>query len=94
MRWRKRNSSGVTGTDAHQLWGEVLGVDDRTDQERMFTIYTRSGSFLVIDDKGNERLAGPDSGLNKYDILREVMVQFQVHALRVNPSPNAEPPVV
>jgi hypothetical protein len=94
MGWRKRNSSGVTGTDAQQLWGEVLGVDDRTDRERMFTIYTRSGSFLVIDDKGNERLAGPDSGLNKYDILREVMVQFQVHALRVKPSPNAEPPIV
>jgi hypothetical protein len=46
-------------------------VDDRTDQERTFTIYTRSGSFLVIDDKGNEGLAGPDSGLNKYDILRD-----------------------
>ena len=89
------NLSFSTGeSDAHQLWGEVLGVDDRTDQERMFTIYTRSGSFLVIDDKGNERLAGPDSGLNKYDILREVMVQFRVHALRVKPSPNAQPPIV
>jgi hypothetical protein len=81
-------------TDAHQLWGEVLGVDDSTDQERRFTIYTRSGSFLVVDDKGNERLAGPDSGLNKYDVLREVMVQLRVHALRVKPSPDARPPIV
>ena len=94
MRWGKRSSSGVTGTDTQRLWGEVLGVDDRTDQERTFAVYTRSGSFLIIDDKGNERLAGPDSGLNKYDILREVMVQFRVHALRVKPSPGAKPPIV
>ena len=94
MRWGKRSSFGVTGTDVQQLWGEVLGVDDRTDQERTFTIYTRSGSFLVIDDKGNERLVGPDSGLNKYDILREVMVQFRVHALRVKSSSGVKPPIV
>ena len=94
MRLGKRGSSEVTDTGAHQLWGEVLGVDDSTDQERSFTIYTRSGSFLVVDDKGNERLAGPGSGLNKYDILREVMVQLRVHALRVKPSPDAKPPMV
>jgi hypothetical protein len=44
--------------------------------------------------KETRRLAGPDSGLNKYDILREVMVQFRVYALRVKPSPDAKPPIV
>jgi hypothetical protein len=91
MRWGKKSFTEATDSDAQQLWGEMIGVDDRTDQERTFTVYTRSGSFLVVDDKGNERLAGPDSGLNKYDILREVMLQFQVHALRVKPSPDAKP---
>jgi hypothetical protein len=90
MRWAKRSSGKDADSDDQQLWGEVIGIDDKTDQERTFTIYTRSGSFLVVDDKGNERLAGPDSGLNKYDILREVMVQFQVHALRVKSPPDTK----
>jgi hypothetical protein len=93
MRWAKRNSCEEAGDDHQQLWGEVIGIDDKTDRERTFTVYTRRGSFLVVDDKGNERLAGPDSGLNKYDILREVMVQFQVHALRVKSSTDARPSI-
>ncbi|HET9375128.1 MAG TPA: hypothetical protein VFO40_09150 [Chthoniobacterales bacterium] len=93
MRWAKRSSREEVGSDDQQLWGEVIGTDDKTDQERTFTVYTRSGSFLVVDDKGNERLAGPDSGLNKYDILREVMVQFQVHGLRVKSSSEARPSI-
>jgi hypothetical protein len=93
MKWGKRSSSEATDSDAQQLWGEVIGIDDRSDRERTFTVYTRSGSFLVVDDKGNERIAGPDSGLSKYDILREVMVQFQVHSLRVKPCPDAKPPI-
>jgi len=91
MRWGKRSSPEATGSDTQQLWGDVIGIDDRTDQEWTFTVYTRNGSLLVVDDKGNERLAGPDSGLSKYDILREVTVQFQVHALRVKPSPETKP---
>jgi|tagenome__1003787_1003787.scaffolds.fasta_scaffold18529952_2 hypothetical protein len=91
MKGAKRSFCEATDNDAQQLWGEVIGIDDRTDQERTFAVYARGGSFLIIDDKGNERLAGPDNGLNKYDILREVMVQFQVHALRVKPSPDAKP---
>jgi hypothetical protein len=35
---------------------------------------------------GHERLAGPDRGLSKYDIFREVMAQFQVHAVRIKPT--------
>jgi hypothetical protein len=93
MRWAKRSSREEVGSDDQHLWGEVIGTDDKTDQERTFTVYTRSGSFLVVDDKGNERLAGPDSGLNKYDILREVMVQFQVHGLRVKSSSEAKPSI-
>jgi hypothetical protein len=89
----KRSFSEATDSDAQLLWGEVIGIDDKTDQERTFAVYTRSGSFLVVDDKGNERLAGPDSGLTKYGILREVMVQFQVHGLRVKPSPDPKPPI-
>ena len=45
-----------------ELWGELTGIDDRTDQERTFTIYKRSGSLLVIRDTGCERLVGPDQG--------------------------------
>ena len=87
MKGGKRSSSEATDHDAQQLWGELIGIDDRTDQERTFTVYTRRGSFLVVDDKGNERLVGPDNGLTKYGILREVMVQFQVHALLLKPPP-------
>jgi hypothetical protein len=93
MRGEKRSSSEATDSDPQQLWGELIGIDDRTDHERAFTVYTRSGSLRVVDDKGNERLVGPDNGLSKSDILREVMVQFQVHAVRVKRSPDAKQPI-
>jgi hypothetical protein len=86
MKWAKRSSAEAVDEGPNQLWGELIGIDDRTDHERTFTVYTRGGSLRVADDKGNERLVGPDNGLNKYDVLREVMVQFQVHALRAKPS--------
>jgi hypothetical protein len=83
MKAGKRNQlrDGLT----QQLWGELVGIDNRTDQERTFTVYTLGGSILIVNDKGHERLAGPDNGLNKYEIFREVMAQFQVHSLRVKP---------
>lgn len=93
MRWGKKSSSEATGNDPQQVWGEFIGTDDRTDHERTFTVYTYSGSLLVVDDKGDERLVGPDDGLNKYEIRRELMAQFQVHALRVKPPPGAKPPI-
>jgi hypothetical protein len=92
MKEGKRSSSEATRNDAQLLWAEVIGIDDRTDQERTFTVYTQRGSFLIVDDKGNERLAGPDNGITKYGILREVMEQFQAHALRLKPS--AKSPVL
>jgi hypothetical protein len=69
-----------------ELWGELIGIDDRTDQERTFTIYKRSGSLLVVSDTGCERLVGPDEGLSKARIFQEVMYQFSVHAVRPKPS--------
>jgi hypothetical protein len=71
---------------AQELWGELIGIDDRTDQERTFTIYKRSGSLLVVSDTGCERLVGPDHGLSKTRIFQEVMYQFRVHAVRPKPS--------
>jgi hypothetical protein len=70
-----------------ELWGELIGIDNKTDQERIFTIYRRSGSLLIVSDTGWERLAGPDHGLRKSDIFQEVMSQFCVHAVRRKPSP-------
>ena len=67
---------------AQELWGELIGIDDRTDRERTFTIYRRSGSLLIVSDSGCERLAGPDEGLSKTRIFQEVMDQFDVHAVR------------
>ena len=67
---------------AEELWGELIGIDDRTDRERTFTIYKRSGSLLIVSDSGCERLAGPDEGLSKTRIFQEVMDQFDVHAVR------------
>jgi hypothetical protein len=93
MKGGKRSSWEAIGSDTQELWGEVIGIDDRTDQERTFTVYTRNGSFLIVDDKGNERLAGPDNGLNKYGIFREVMDQFQAHSLRLKSSHDAKPPL-
>ena len=85
----KRNSRGPT-SDAQRLWGKVIGIDNKTDQERTFTVYTQRGSFLIVNDEGHERLAGPDCSLSKYDVFREVMAQFQVHELRVGPTLNAK----
>jgi hypothetical protein len=89
MKAGKRESGG-SANSAQQLWGELAGIDNLTYQERLFTVYKRSGSFLIISDNGQERLAGPDSGLKKSDLLREVMDQFQVHSLRVKPSIGSE----
>ena len=82
MKPGKGESDGSTGS-AQQLWGELAGIDNLTYQERLFTVYKRSGSFVIVSDNAQERLAGPDSGLKKADLLREVMDQFQVHALRI-----------
>jgi hypothetical protein len=65
--------------------GELTGIDDRTDHERVFTIYKRSGSLLIVSDTGCECLAGPDNGLSKTRIFQEVMHQFRVHGVRLKP---------
>ena len=48
-----------------------------------------------MNDKGEERLAGPDDSLNRREIFREVMSQFNVHSLMakrpVDPRPAAGP---
>ena len=89
MKAGKRESEG-SASSTQQLWGVLAGIDNSTYQERIFTVYKRSGSFLIVSDNGQERLAGPDSGLKKSDLLREVMDQFQVHSLRVKPSIGSE----
>ena len=93
MKAGKRNSSQLRDGLTQQLWGELVGIDNRTDQERTFTVYTLGGSILIVNDKGHERLAGPDNGLNKYEIFREVMAQFQVHSLRLKPPVDRELPI-
>jgi hypothetical protein len=85
-----KSESGGSASSAQQLWGVLAGIDNLTYQERLFTVYKRSGSFLIVSDNGQERLAGPDSGLKKSDLLQEVMDQFQVHGLRVKPSIGSE----
>ena len=84
---------GESVSCAQQLWGELTGIDNLTYQERLFTVYKRSGSFLIVSDNGHERLAGPDSGVKKSDLFREVMDQFQVHALRIKPSVCSKLPI-
>jgi hypothetical protein len=79
------DSDGANGC-AQELWGKLIGIDDRTDQERIFTIYKRSGSLLIVSDTGCERLAGPDHGLSRTRIFQEVMHQFRVHGVRPKPS--------
>ena len=81
-----RADSPEANGGAQELWRELIGIDDRTDQERTFTIYKRSGSLLVVSDTGSERLVGPDHGLSKAHIFQEVMNQFGVHAVRPKPS--------
>ena len=60
-----RIDSHKTNGCGQELWGELTGIDDRTDQERIFTIYKRDGSLLVVGDTGCERLVGPDHGLKQ-----------------------------
>jgi hypothetical protein len=81
MKPGKSDSEGANGRTL-DLWGELIGIDDRTGQERTFTIYKRSGSLLIVSDTGCERIAGPDHGLSKTHIFQEVMDQFRVHAVR------------
>ena len=85
MKQRKIDSDEANG-GVQELWGELIGIDDRTDQERTFTVYKRNGSLLIVSDTGCERLAGPDDGLSKTHIFQEVMYQFRVHAVRRKPS--------
>ncbi|MBV8101698.1 MAG: hypothetical protein JOZ31_21355 [Verrucomicrobia bacterium] len=81
-----RSHSDETSGCTQVLWGELIGIDDSTGQERTFSVYKRTGSLLIISDTGCERLAGPDHGLSKSRIFQEVMDQFSVHAVRRKPS--------
>jgi hypothetical protein len=38
MKWAKRSSAEAVDEDPNQLWGELIGIDDRTDHERTFTV--------------------------------------------------------
>jgi hypothetical protein len=76
---------------AQDLWGKLIGIDDTTDQERIFTIYKRSGSLLIVSDTGCQRLAGSDHGLSKTRIFQGVMHQFHVHGVRPKPSFYGQP---
>ena len=84
MKPEKIDSDYANGC-ARELWGELTGIDDRTDQERVFTIYKRGGGPLIVSDTGCERLAGPDNGLSKTRIFQEVTHQFRVHGIRLKP---------
>jgi len=86
-----RIHSGDGSVCAQELWGELVGIDNKTGQERTFTIYKGAGSLLIVSDTGCERLAGPDHGLSKSRIFQEVMDQFNVHAVRRKPSLYALP---
>ena len=74
------HKSFATQGENDRVWGELVGTDNLTGHERAFTVFIRGGSFLIVNDKGEERLAGPDS-LNRREIFREVMSQFKVHSL-------------
>jgi hypothetical protein len=88
-----KNKRVNTHGEGDGVWGELIGVDNVTGDERAFTVFIRSGSFLIVNDKGEERLAGPDDGLNRREIFREVMSQFNVRSLTakrpVDPRPAA-----
>jgi len=75
------NKSFDTQEESDGVWGELVGVDNLTGHERAFTVFIRGGSFLIVNDNGEERLAGPDDSLNRHEIFREVMSQFNVHSL-------------
>ena len=69
------NKSFDTQGESDGVWGELVGVDNRTGHERAFTVFIHGGSLLIVNDKGEERLAGPDDSLNRREIFREVMSQ-------------------
>jgi hypothetical protein len=75
------NKSFDVHWEGDSVWGELIGVDNVTGDERTFTVFISSGSFLIVNDKGEERLAGPDDGLNRRELFREVMSQFNVRSL-------------
>jgi hypothetical protein len=87
----ERIDSDQANGGAQDLWGKLIGIDDTTDQERIFTIYKRSGSLLIVSDTGCQRLAGPDHGLSKTRIFQGVMHQFRVHGVRPKPSFYGQP---
>jgi hypothetical protein len=76
---------------AQELRGELMVIDDRTDQEPIFTIYKHSGSPLIVSDTECERLTGPAHSLSKTRIFHEVMDQFRVHGLGPKPSFCSQP---
>ena len=80
------NNSRAANGNADELWGELIGIDNSTGQERSFTLYKSSGTILIVSDAGWERTAGPDQGLSKSRIFQEVMAQFHVHGIRLKPS--------
>jgi hypothetical protein len=81
MKTANKKSFDTQG-ESDSVWGELVGVDNLTGHECSFTVLIRGGSLLIVNDKGHERLAGPDS-LNRREIFREVMSQFNAHSLAV-----------
>jgi hypothetical protein len=79
------NTVNKKGFEPHgetdRVWGELVGTDNLTGHKRAFTVLRHGGSFLIMNNKGEERLAGPDDSLNRREIFREVMSQFNVHSL-------------
>jgi hypothetical protein len=80
MNTANKNSFETQGV-SDRVWDELVGADNLTGHERAFTVFKCGGSFLIVNDKGEERIAGPDDGLNRREIFREVMSHFNVHSL-------------